>query len=160
MSLEPQTTTPPDNERFVIVSVVASYPFNTDQIQGTIDLVVQRRKKEDGKLSREFLSVRITLGAKIIFLRPEVVQPVNDGLTKILELIGPAQEKLSTENEQRRKDRQVTKSDFSNKTEKKTGLSSFAPENAIGKTAKKKAKIQASRPVVASKKSNWHGTSL
>lgn len=139
-----------ETERFVVVKVVESAPFEVGQLKGSVELIIQRRRKDDGKLSREFISCRLTIGGRTIFIRPELVESLYNGLGLVKSCIEPEQKRLDDENEKRRSSRQVPH--YDSRKQGPPGLSNFIKSDGPGKTEKKKMKMHVNRQQPSEKK--------
>ncbi len=121
-------------DRFKVVRVVATSAIKTSRTEGSLDLIIQQRRKDNGKFSREFLSVRLNVNNRVMFLHPEVATELDKCLTEILPQVADVQKLLDEEFEKRKKSWDSNKPKQKNRS---GGLSNFTD---FSKTERSKSK--------------------
>lgn len=122
-----------NHDRFKVVRIVASTPIKTSRMEGSVDLIIQQRKKDNGKFSRQFLSFRLDVGGRTLFLHPEAATEINEAMGGLLPQVADVQSELleAFNEKQRRWDAQKSK---------KTGVGGLSQFTEGSKTERSKAK--------------------
>lgn len=125
-------------------AVIRKVEIKTERDQGEVAILRQRRKKDDGTLGGEFVTLRIDMGKRSVFISPELAPQVLNALTDLVQPLLDERKQLQQEFEDRRREYEERKN-----RESRGGDGGQRPMRCTGKTErtrqKKAVKMQEGR---------------
>lgn len=94
-----------EDAKFKVTKVVETVPLD-GKLEREISLIRQRRKKPDGRYSREFLTFRVKIGRREIYWSPQVSVALKSAFNHLLPLVEQEEQLLKEEAEARNKARE------------------------------------------------------